>query len=68
MEIGKKIKLIREQKGLSMQELADLSGFKSRQSIEQIERSVSSPTITTLTRAAKGLGVKLVIDLIDENQ
>lgn len=59
MEIGKYIKELREEKGLSMQELAEKSGFKTRQSIGQIESGAKSPTLTTLQRIAEGLGMKI---------
>lgn len=48
MTVGERIKIIREEKGLSQQELAKILGLKNKSSVCKIERSgnkVSSPSI-----------------------
>ncbi len=58
MRIGKKIKEIREQKGMSLQELAKLTGFSSA-ILSQIENHLESPSLGTLLKIAKALNVKI---------
>ncbi|WP_353853719.1 XRE family transcriptional regulator [Bacillus sp. Bos-x628] len=54
--ISKNVKLLREQKKLSLEKMADLTGV-SKTMIGQIERGESTPTITTLWKIANGLKV-----------
>lgn len=56
--VGTNIKRIREEKGLSLGNLAELSDV-SKSMLGQIERGESSPSITVLWKIAKGLKVKL---------
>ena len=58
IDVGKRIKSIRKRKGLTLQELAEKSGI-SATAISAIERSVSSPTVTTLTGIGRALGESL---------
>ena len=60
IEIGKKIKEIREDKGLTLQELAKLTGFSSA-ILSQIENHLESPSLGTLMKIAKALNVDLGI-------
>ena len=58
MEIGKKIKDLRMQKGLTQEELADRSEL-SKGFISQLERDLTSPSITTLVDILQCLGTNL---------
>ncbi len=55
MRIGSKIKALRIQKGLTQEELADRSEL-SKGFISQIERDLTSPSITTLVDILQVLG------------
>lgn len=55
--MGEKIKQLRESKKLSRYELAELTGL-SHMTIYRVE-SGESPTLKTLTKIAKALGVSV---------
>lgn len=54
--IGEKIKLLRSQRGLTLDQAAELTGV-SKSMIGQIERGNSAPTITTLWKICNGFKV-----------
>ncbi len=58
MDIGKKIKELRVMKGLTQEELADRSEL-SKGFISQIERNLTSPSISTLMDILQCLGTDL---------
>ncbi len=58
MEIGKKIKALRTQKGLTQEELADRAEL-SKGFISQVERDLTSPSIATLVDILQCLGTDL---------
>ncbi len=58
MSIGAKIKEIRENKGLSLQELAKLTGY-SAAILSQIENHLEAPSLGTLLKIARALNVKI---------
>ena len=58
MDIGKRIRSLRIQKGLTQEELADRCEL-SKGFISQVERNLSSPSIATLTDLLECLGVSL---------
>ena len=58
MEIGKKIKELRVMKGLTQEELADRSEL-SKGFISQLERDLTSPSISTLVDILQCLGTDL---------
>ena len=62
--IGGKVRQVRQQKGLSMQQLADRSGV-STAAIHKIEHSNMTPTITTLMKLAAALN-RSVAFFVDE--
>ena len=76
--IGKHLKNIRQNRELSLNEAAEMTGV-SKPMLGQIERGQSSPTITTLWKIATGLKVPLssflqeektkysVVDLSEQN-
>jgi transcriptional regulator with XRE-family HTH domain len=54
--VGRNVKRIREKKGLTQEELAEVSGF-SQQYISSLEKGTRNPTIITLYEIALSLGV-----------
>lgn len=58
MDIGQKIKELRVQKGLTQEELADRSEL-SKGFISQVERNLTSPSISTLVDILQSLGTDL---------
>ncbi len=58
MELGKKIKRMRNQKGLTQQELADRCEL-TKGYISQLENDLNSPSIATLTDILAALGSSL---------
>ncbi len=55
-KIARKLKQIRKSKGLSLDQVAELTGV-SKAMLGQIERGASNPTVTTLWKIATGLKV-----------
>jgi len=58
-DVGRRIRELRERRGLSLRTLAELSGL-SVNAVSLIERGQSSPTVSTLHRLAAALGVRVV--------
>ena len=58
MDIGEKIKQLRQQRGLTQEELADRCEL-SKGFISQVERNLASPSIATLTDLLECLGSSL---------
>ena len=58
MDIGNKLKELRVLKGLTQEELADRSEL-SKGFISQLERNLTSPSITTLMDILQGLGTSI---------
>lgn len=56
--VGEKIKILREQKGLLLKDVADRTGF-STALISQMENHLVSPSLGTLIKLAKALDVKV---------
>lgn len=61
--VGKKIQLLRNEKGLSQQGLADLCGFE-KSNMSRIEAGKENLTIKTLNIIANALSVR-ISDLLD---
>ena len=61
--LGHKIKKLRKKKSLSQERLADKADL-SQQHISRIERNLTYPSVATLSKIAKVLGVPLD-DLVD---
>jgi len=59
MSIGNKVKELREQRGLSIRQLAEEVGC-SGSLISQLENNKVDPSISTLKRIARALGVNIV--------
>ncbi|MBX9708672.1 MAG: helix-turn-helix transcriptional regulator [Caulobacteraceae bacterium] len=56
--LGLRLQRLRQERGLSQEELADRSGLH-RTYVSGVERGVRNPTITVLDKLAKGLEVTL---------
>ena len=54
--VGRNVKRRRQEKGLTQEQLADLSGF-SQQYISGLEQGRRNPTIVTIYELAAALGV-----------
>ncbi len=54
LNIGKRIKITRQNRNMTLDELAELTGV-SKPMLGQIERGKSSPTVTTLWKIATGM-------------
>lgn len=54
--IGKKIHSLRKAKGMTLQQISDLSGL-SASFLSQVERDLASPTVISLAHIAHALGV-----------
>jgi transcriptional regulator with XRE-family HTH domain len=55
--MGKRIKTLREARDITRAQLADLAGI-SREYVRHLEAGLSDPTVGTLQKIAKALGVK----------
>jgi len=66
IRVGEKIKELRERKGFSLKEMADLTGF-STALLSQMENHLVSPSLGTIIKLARTLGVK-VGDFLGESE
>ena len=64
MDIGSKLKALREEKGLTIKKLAELTGCTTSM-ISQIEHGKSEPSISMLKKIANALQVNIVDFFID---
>jgi transcriptional regulator with XRE-family HTH domain len=55
LELGGRIRTVREEKGLSLRTVADAAGV-SESFLSQVERGVASPSVASLRRVAEALG------------
>ena len=58
IRVGEKVKVLREKKSVSLKELADLTGF-STALLSQVENHLVSPSLGTMIKLAKALGVRV---------
>jgi len=63
LQVGQRIRDIREEEGLTIQELAETSELGSKGHLSNMERGLVRPNIQTLKQIADGLGV-LPLDLM----
>jgi transcriptional regulator with XRE-family HTH domain len=54
--VGRNVKRIRQEKGLTQEQFAEVSGF-SQQYISSLERGRRNPTVVTVYELATALGV-----------
>ena len=62
--VGEKIKALREDKSISIEELAQRSGLAIEQ-IERIENNIDIPSLAPLIKIARVLGVRLGTELAE---
>lgn len=63
LAVGQRIRMLREQAGLTIEKLAYESELGSKGHLSSIEKGLVRPTIQTLSTLADGLGVHL-LDLV----
>lgn len=61
--VGERIRKLREEEGMTIEQLAQTSQLGSKGHISNVERGLVRPNIHTLKRLADGLGV-LMLDLV----
>ena len=66
LQLGKRLKTLRKARGLTLRELADVSGL-SMNTISLIERRKISPTVATLSKLAGALGIMTADFLVEES-
>jgi transcriptional regulator with XRE-family HTH domain len=66
VRVGERIKELRERKGLSLKDVADLTGF-STALLSQMENHLVSPSLGTIIKLARALAVK-VGDFLGDTQ
>lgn len=59
MSLGKKIKQLRDSKGLTLRQLSEISGC-SLGFLSQLERDLISPTVASLKKISTALGVNVI--------
>lgn len=57
--LGWKIRKLRQDKEMTQEEFAHLSGIFDQRSVSDLERGVGNPTLTTIVSAARTLGVNV---------
>ncbi len=63
LEVGQRIRSLRQEEGLTIEQLADQSEIGSKGHLSNMERGLVRPNIQTLKQVADGLGV-LPLDLL----
>lgn len=66
IRLAMEIHALREKRGLSQRELAELLGT-TQSAIARLEAGNISPTLPTLDKIAEALGVELVVSFVDLN-
>lgn len=57
--LGRRIKKLRERKGLTQRELAERSDYQNRSYIANVERGSQNPSLKSISRIASALGITL---------
>ncbi|MCL6705909.1 XRE family transcriptional regulator [Pseudomonas sp. R2.Fl] len=65
--VGERVKAMRAERGLTLEQLAELSGV-SRAMISRVERAEASPTAALLARICSALGVSLSVFFAPEGK
>ena len=58
LDIGSQVRELRQRKGLTLQNVSDLTGL-SKPLLSQIENNIAAPPIATLLKISKALGVNI---------
>ena len=67
IDVGQRLRILREERGISMRALARRSGL-SANALSMIERGLTSPSVSTLTKLASALEVPIVAFFRQEKQ
>jgi transcriptional regulator with XRE-family HTH domain len=67
VDVGQRLRDLREQRNVSMRSLAKLSGL-SANGLSMIERNLTSPSVSTLTKLAKALEVPVAAFFREQSQ
>ncbi len=67
LDIGNQVRTLRNRRGLTLQDLADLTGL-SKPNLSQIENNLVTPPIATLLKIATALGVSIGYFFQNNNQ
>jgi transcriptional regulator with XRE-family HTH domain len=67
VDVGQRLRELREQRNVSMRSLAKLSGL-SANGLSMIERNLTSPSVSTLTKLAKALEVPVAAFFREQNE
>ncbi len=67
LDIGSQVRSLRNQRGLTLQELSDLTGL-SKPNLSQIENNIVTPPISTLLKISSALGVQIGTFFQKDNQ
>ncbi len=59
-DVGQRLKALREERGISMRELARRSSL-SANALSMIERGLTSPSVSTLSKLASAMGVPITV-------
>lgn len=59
-DVGQRLKALREERGISMRELARRSSL-SANALSMIERGLTSPSVSTLSKLATAMGVPITV-------
>ena len=57
MSFGKNLKQIRERKDMTQEQLAHAIGLKTKAAISKMEKDITNPNQSTISKLAKALGV-----------
>lgn len=57
MTVGDRIKLVRESKGMTQEDLAFACGYKSRSTINKFEKGICETKLSNIKKIASALGV-----------
>ena len=63
MTIGERIREARTAKGLTQEQLADVTGIHQT-NISKLESGTANPSLRTLKRLAAGMGMKLKLEFV----
>ena len=66
VDVGQRLRELREQRNVSMRSLAKMSGL-SANGLSMIERNLTSPSVSTLTKLAKALEVPVAAFFREQN-
>lgn len=67
MDVGQRLRILREERGISMRALARTSGL-SANALSMIERGLTSPSVSTLNKLASALEVPITAFFREEPQ